>query len=108
MKFLSTTVKYPEAAEKAGQQGRVIATFIVEKDGTVSGTKIVKSVSPELDAEALRVISAMPKWKPGMQKGQNVRVKYTIPISFRLNNEKKEGEKTESSPVNVVTYNPQR
>ena len=106
--FLAKTVKYPEAAEKAGQQGRVIATFIVEKDGTVGNAKVVKSVSEELDAEALRVINAMPKWKPGMQKGQNVRVKYTIPISFRLNNEKKDGEKTESSPVNVVTYNPQK
>ena len=105
MKFLSTTVKYPEAAEKAGQQGRVIATFIVEKDGTVSGTKIVKSVSEELDAEALRVVNAMPKWKPGMQKGQAVRVKYTIPISFRLNNDKKDSE---ASPVNVVTYNSQK
>ena len=84
MKFLSMTVKYPEAAEKAGTQGRVIATFIVEKDGSISGAKVVKNVSEELDAEALRVINAMPKWTPGKQKGQAVRVKYTIPISFRL------------------------
>ena len=105
MKFLSMNIKYPEAAEKAGLQGRVVVTFIVEKDGTVSNAKVVKSVSEELDAEALRVINAMPKWKPGMQKGQPVRVKYTIPISFRLNNEKKD---TEGSPVNVVTYNPQK
>ena len=84
MKFLSMTVKYPEAAEKAGTQGRVIATFIVEKDGSISGAKVVKNVSEELDAEALRVVNAMPKWTPGKQKGQAVRVKYTIPISFRL------------------------
>lgn len=94
MKFLSETVKYPEAAEKAGKQGRVIATFVVEKDGTVSGAKVVKSVSPELDAEALRVINAMPNWKPGMQSGKAVRVKYTIPITFRLQgNDKKDVEK---------------
>ncbi|MBR6276312.1 MAG: M56 family metallopeptidase [Prevotella sp.] len=84
MKFLSMTVKYPEAAEKAGTQGRVIASFIVEKDGSISGAKVVNSVSEELDAEALRVINAMPKWTPGMQKGKAVRVKYTIPITFRL------------------------
>ena len=84
MKFLSMTVKYPEAAEKAGTQGRVIVSFIVEKDGSVSNAKVQKSVSEELDAEALRVVNAMPKWTPGKQKGQAVRVKYTIPISFRL------------------------
>ena len=84
MKFLSMTVKYPEAAEKAGTQGRVIVSFIVEKDGSVSNAKVQKSVSEELDAEALRVINAMPKWTPGMQKGKAVRVKYTIPITFRL------------------------
>jgi TonB family protein len=105
-KFLSMIVKYPVAAEKAGKQGRVIATFVVEKDGTVSGAKVVKSVSPELDAEALRVINAMPNWKPGMQSGKAVRVKYTIPITFRLQgNDKKD---VEGSPVTVVTYNHQK
>ena len=84
MKFLSMTVKYPEAASKAGIQGRVVVQFIVEKDGTVTSGKVMKSVNEELDAEALRVVNAMPKWKPGMQKGQAVRVKYTIPITFRL------------------------
>ena len=84
MKFLSETVKYPEAAEKTGTQGRVIATFVVETDGSISGAKVVKGVSPELDTEALRVINAMPKWTPGMQKGKPVRVKYTILITFRL------------------------
>lgn len=84
MKFLSETVKYPEAAEEKGTQGRVIATFIVEKDGSISGAKVVKGVSEELDAEALRVVNAMPKWTPGKQSGKTVRVKYTIPITFRL------------------------
>ncbi len=84
MKFLAENVHYPEAAYKVGKQGRVIATFIVEADGSVSNAKIVKKVSDELDAEALRVIGTMPKWKPGMQNGKAVRVKYTIPITFRL------------------------
>ena len=84
MKFLSENVKYPEAAMKAGTQGRVLATFIVEADGTVTNIKVVKKVSDEIDAEAVRVIKAMPKWKPGMQNGKVVRVKYTIPVSFRL------------------------
>ena len=84
MKFLATNVHYPEAAFKAGKEGRVIATFIVETDGTISNVKVVKSVSEEIDAEALRVIEAMPKWNPGKQNGKVVRVKYTIPVSFRL------------------------
>ncbi len=84
MKFLSENVKYPEAASKAGTQGRVIAQFIVEADGSITNVKVVKKVSDEIDAEAVRVINAMPKWKPGMQKGQPVRVKYTIPVTFRL------------------------
>ena len=84
MKFIATTVKYPEAAMKYGKQGRVIATFIVEADGTVSNIKVVKSVCEELDAEAVRVIGLMPKWTPGKQNGKEVRVKYTIPVSFRL------------------------
>ena len=84
MKFLSENVKYPEAASKAGTQGRVVAQFIVEADGSITNVKVVKKVSDEIDAEAVRVIKAMPKWKPGMQKGQPVRVKYTIPVTFRL------------------------
>ena len=82
--FLSNNVKYPEEAEKAGIQGRVIATFVVETDGSVSNAKVVKSVDPLLDAEALRVISAMPKWKPGKQNGKVVRVRYTVPLSFHF------------------------
>ena len=84
MEFLNNNVQYPAEAEKAGIQGRVIATFVVEKDGSISNAKVVKSVDPLLDAEALRVIDAMPNWKPGMQNGKIVRVKYTIPLSFHL------------------------
>jgi len=84
MKFLSTNVKYPASALKDSIQGRVIATFIVEKDGSTSNIKVVKHVSDDLDAEAVRVIELMPKWIPGRQNGKEVRVKYTIPIAFRL------------------------
>ena len=84
MEFLNNNVQYPAEAEKAGIQGRVIATFVVEKDGSISNAKVVKSVDPLLDAEALRVIDAMPNWKPGMQNGTVVRVKYTVPLSFHL------------------------
>ena len=83
-KFLSENVKYPAEAEKAGIQGRVIATFVVEKDGSISQPIVVKSVDPLLDAEAIRVISAMPNWIPGKQNGKVVRVKYTVPLSFNL------------------------
>jgi TonB family protein len=84
MKFLSENVKYPEAALKAGTQGRVVAQFIVGADGSITNVKVLKNVSDEIDAEAVRVINAMPKWKPGMQSGKAVRVKYTIPVTFRL------------------------
>ena len=83
-KFLSENVRYPAEAEKAGIQGRVIATFVVEKDGSISQPTVVKSVDPQLDAEAIRVISAMPNWIPGKQNGKVVRVKYTVPLSFHL------------------------
>ena len=84
MKYLSENIKYPEAAEKAGEQGRVVVNFIVEKDGAVSNVKVARSVTPTLDAEAVRVIKAMPKWVPGKQDGKLVRVKYNVPVSFRL------------------------
>ena len=84
MKFLSTNLKYPASALKDSIQGRVVATFIVEKDGSTSNVMVVKHVSDDLDAEAVRVIELMPKWIPGMQKGEAVRVKYTVPVTFRL------------------------
>ena len=84
LKFLQENVKYPENAMKNNVQGRVIVQFVVEKDGTPNEFKVLRSVDPDLDAEALRVMKAMPKWKPGMQKGQVVRVKFTVPVSFKL------------------------
>ena len=98
--FVAKNIRYPESAEKAGIQGRVIATFVVMKDGSISNVKVVKSVSPELDTEALRVLSAMPNWTPGMQNGKAVNVKYTVPISFALPDSKI--EETKESSVVVV------
>ena len=89
--FLSKNIQYPKDAEKAKLQGRVIVTFVVKKDGSIADAKVVKSVAPSLDAEALRVINAMPNWTPGRQNGQPVNVKYTVPLTFRLNgNDNKE------------------
>lgn len=84
MKFLSKNIKYPNIAQENGVQGRVIVQFVVNKDGTIVDPVVVRSVDPYLDKEALRVIKAMPKWKPGKQRGKAVRVKYTVPVTFRL------------------------
>ena len=84
LKFLGKNIKYPVESQQAGVQGKVIVQFVVEKDGSISNPKVVRSIDPDLDGEAIRVISIMPKWKPGMQRGQSVRVKYTVPVTFRL------------------------
>ena len=84
MKYLRHTVKYPIVAEENGIQGKVICTFVVERDGTISDVKVTKSVDSSLDKEAVRVLKSMPKWRPGKQKGENVRVKYTVRVTFRL------------------------
>ena len=84
MEWLSKNIKYPVVAEENGIQGRVVATFVVERDGSITDVKIVKSVDPSLDKEAVRVLKNMPKWIPGKQNGQAVRVKYTVPVTFRL------------------------
>ena len=101
--YLAKNIHYPKDAEDQQVEGRVIATFVVMKDGSISNTKVVKSVSPSLDEEALRVINGMPNWIPGRQKGQAVNVKYTIPISFRLD-KPKEAPKAEGSftPMEVT------
>ena len=82
--YLAKSIRYPADAEKAGVQGRVITTFVVEKDGSISNAKVLKSIDPSLDAEALRVVNGMPKWIPGKQNGEAIRIKYTVPVSFRL------------------------
>ena len=84
MKFLQMNIRYPKEAKEKGEQGRVIVTFVVGKDGTISDAAISKSISPSLDAEALRVTNAMPTWTPGKMHGEPVRVKYTMPVTFRL------------------------
>ena len=82
--YLQQNVKYPEDAVKQKIEGRVIATFVVETDGSINNVEVVKPAFPSLDAEAVRVLSAMPKWTPGMQSGKVVRVKYTVPINFNM------------------------
>ena len=99
MDYLMENVKYPKTAFDADIQGRVIAQFVVDKEGTVRDAHVVKSVDPALDAEALRVINNMPKWKPGRQNGKVVNVKYTIPVNFQLQGDDKE----ESTEVRLMT-----
>ena len=82
--YLSKQIKYPVIAEENGVQGRVIVTFVVERDGSITDVKVVKSVDPSLDKEAQRVVKGMPRWIPGKQNGSAVRVKYTVPVTFRL------------------------
>ena len=84
MGYLQENIRYPKESMEANKQGRVIVQFVVEKDGAITNPHVVKSVDSPLDAEALRVVSNMPNWTPGTQNGQTVRVKYTIPITFRL------------------------
>ena len=92
MQFLSKNIRYPVNAQKNGTQGRVTVQFIVNIDGSISNIGIIRGVDPELDGEAVRVISTMPNWKPGTQKGKPVRVKYTVPVMFRLPDEDKKEE----------------
>lgn len=82
--YLFNNLQYPVVAEENGVQGRVIVTFIVEKDGSISNAKVVKAVDPSLDKEAIRLVESMPNWIPGKQNGEPVRVKYTVPVTFRL------------------------
>ena len=84
MKYLAANIRYPESVKKAGKQGRVIVQFVVCKDGSITNVSTLRGIDPALDAEAIRVISAMPKWKPGRQKGKEVDVKYMVPVMFRL------------------------
>lgn len=84
MSYISKNIKYPSIATENGIQGRVICTFVINRDGKVTNAEVIRSVDPSLDKEALRVINNMPAWKPGKQRGKPVRVKYTLPIVFRL------------------------
>ena len=84
MAWLQKNLKYPSVAQENGIQGRVMVSFVVNKDGSIVDPKIIRGVDPSLDKEALRVVSNMPKWTPGRQRGKTVRVKYSLPVTFRL------------------------
>lgn len=96
MKYLSMNMKYPKDAYDNKVQGRVIVSFVVSKDGTIKDPKVIHSVYPSLDKEAIRVVEQMPKWTPGKQRGEAVNVSFTIPITFKLSKEK------DSEPANQV------
>lgn len=84
MKFVADNVKYPQDAIDKEISGRVLVSFVVEKDGSIGDVKVVKGIGGGCDEEAVRVVNAMPKWKPGMDKGKPVRVSYMMPITFKL------------------------
>lgn len=84
LEYLGKNIKYPSIAQENGIQGRCIIEFVVNRDGSIVDPKVIKSLDPSCDKEAMRVIKAMPKWKPGMQRGKPVRVRYTVPVQFRL------------------------
>ena len=84
IQYLADNIKYPVVAQENGVQGRVIVSFVVERDGSISDVKVARSVDPSLDREAQRVVKSMPRWSPGKQNGSTVRVKYTVPVVFRL------------------------
>lgn len=98
LKFLAQSVKYPVIAQENGIQGRVTASFIVEKDGSIRDVEVIRGVDPSLDVEAVRVISSMPRWTPGKQRGKEVAVKYTVPVTFRLEGANKKN-KDKDAPI---------
>ncbi len=83
-KYLSKAIKYPVIAQENGIQGRVVCSFVVNRDGSIVDIQVMRGVDPSLDKEAIRVISEMPKWKPGEQRGKPVRVRFILPVQFRL------------------------
>lgn len=84
LQYLARNIKYPVIAQKEGAQGKVIVQMVIEKDGSVDHVSIVRSITPELDAEAARVVKSMPKWKPATVKDKAVRCRYTVPVTFKL------------------------
>ena len=84
MEYLQKNLKYPSIAQENGIQGRVLVQFVVNKDGSIVDPKVLRAVDPSLDKEAMRVVQSMPKWTPGRQRGKNVRVRFTLPVTFRL------------------------
>ena len=86
MQFLLSNTHYPAVAREDGVQGRVTVSFVVEKDGSITDVQVARSADPSLDKEAVRVVKSMPRWTPGRQNGSTVRVKFNVPVTFRLNN----------------------
>lgn len=84
LKYVSETIQYPDVAKKESIQGRVIVTFIVDKEGTIKNAKVMRGIDASLDNEALRVVNSMPRWNPGKHKGENVSVRFTFPVRFDL------------------------
>lgn len=104
LKYIATNIKYPKESQDNGEQGRVICSFIVGRDGSVNNPEVLRGVTPLLNEEAVRVINTMPRWNPGMQRGKAVTVKYTVPITFRL---KSPVEETKEETLTVVDVMPQ-
>lgn len=104
LKYIATNIKYPKESQDNGEQGRVICSFIVGRDGSVNNPEVLRGVTPLLNEEAVRVINTMPRWNPGMQRGKAVAVKYTVPITFRL---KSLVEETKEETLTVVDVMPQ-
>lgn len=105
LKFLADHVAYPKEAAEKKIQGRVIVQFVVMKDGSIANARVLRAVDPLLDAEALRVIGLMPKWKPGTQRGQAVNVKFTMPVTFRLNKDSTDMQPTTAGRIAAVSGN---
>ena len=103
LKFLADHVAYPKEAAEKKIQGRVIVQFVVMKDGSIANARVLRAVDPLLDAEALRVIGLMPKWKPGTQRGQAVNVKFTMPVTFRLNKDSTDMQPTTAGRIAAVS-----
>ena len=103
--YLRNNIRYPQEAQKAGIQGRVIIQFIVSKDGSITDAEVVESVDPQLDAEGLRLIKNMPRWKPGMRKGQAIRVKQTLPVRFAFTKTSDKPENSNSIFLKNGSYN---
>lgn len=106
LKYIATNIKYPKESQDNGEQGRVICSFIVGRDGSVNNPEVLRGVTPLLNEEAVRVINTMPRWNPGMQRGNAVAVKYTVPITFRLKSPVEEAKEETLTVVDVMPQYP--
>ena len=106
LKYIATNIKYPKESQDNGEQGRVICSFIVGRDGSVNNPEVLRGVTPLLNDEAVRVINTMPRWNPGMQRGKAVAVKYTVPITFRLKSPVEEAKEETLTVVDVMPQYP--